>query len=89
MGEVADREVLARDELEVAAAQAEHDGAVDAGRPHDRAAEDLAQVVEQRVAAVLGGLDDAGVAARPERDAVGPADAGRRRALTARATDVG
>ena len=38
---VADREVLAGLEEEVAAAQAEHDRALDARRPDDRAAEDL------------------------------------------------
>src|ERR1700749_552987 len=46
---VADREVLAGLEEEVAPAEAEDDAAADAGRPDDRAVEDLRQVVEQRV----------------------------------------
>src|SRR4051812_7537183 len=65
---VAHREVLARLEQEVAAALAEHDRALHARRPHERAAGDLAQVVEQRVAAVLAGLQHAGVGVRAERD---------------------
>jgi len=43
---VAEAEVLPGLEEEVAPAQAEHDGALYSGCPHDRAAEDLAQVVE-------------------------------------------
>src|SRR5438067_13231364 len=58
---VADREVLARLEEKVAAAQAEHDRSLHAGRPDDRALEDLAKVVEERVAAVLGRLDQSPV----------------------------
>src|SRR6202042_3836733 len=54
---VADRNVLAGFEHEVAATEADHDRASHARGPDDRALEDLAQVLEQRVAAVLSGLD--------------------------------
>src|SRR5206468_3826308 len=66
---------LAAVEEEVAAAQAEDDGAVDAGGPHERPVEDLAQVLEERVAAVLGRLDDPLVDVGPEGEAVRAADA--------------
>jgi hypothetical protein len=49
---VADREVLAGVEQEVAAAHAHNRGALHARGPDERSAEDRAQVVEQRVAAV-------------------------------------
>src|SRR3954447_25473377 len=53
---VADREVLPGLEQEVPAAQRHHDRAAHARRPDDRAArEDLLEVIEERVAAVLGG----------------------------------
>ena len=61
---VADREILADVEQEVAATLADHDRALHAGRPHERPADDLAQVVEERVAAVLAGLEDALVGLR-------------------------
>ena len=86
---VADRQVLARLEEEVAAAQAEDDRAFDPGRPDDRAREDLRQVVEQRVAAVLGGLDHPRVLVGAEGQAVGPFDPASRSASTARATERG
>ena len=70
---VADREVLPGLEDEVSAAQADDDRALDARRPDDRAVEDLAQVLEQRVAA----------AARPSRPPAGTGR-GRARARTGR-----
>ena len=72
---VADGEILAGVEEEVASALADDDGAVDAGRPDDRAAEDLAQMVEQGVAAVLGCLGDGGVVVGAEGESVGAGDA--------------
>ena len=51
------------------------------GRPHERAPEDLAQVVEQRVAAVLGRLEHARVRLGTEREAVGAVDAGAQQRL--------
>ena len=57
---VSDGQVLADVEEEVAAALAQYDGAVQAWGPGDRAVEDPLEVVEQGVAAVFGGLDDAG-----------------------------
>ena len=74
--DVPDREVLPAGQLEVAAAQAHDDRAVDRRRPHDRAAEDQPDVLEHRVAAVLRRLDDAGVAAGPERDRERTGDTG-------------
>src|SRR5439155_27195011 len=74
---VADREVLAAHEVEVAPPLADDDGAVDGPGPHDGTAEHEADVLEDRIAAVLGGLDHACVAARAEGDGVGAADAGR------------
>src|ERR1700761_8190317 len=72
---VADRQVLARFEQEVAAPQAHHDRAAQARRPDDLAAvEDLPQVVEERVAAVLGRLDHLDVLVGTERQAVGALD---------------
>ena len=73
---VSDRQVLADVEHEVAAALADHDRALHAGRPDERSADDLAQVVEQRVAAVLGGLHHARVDVGAERKTVRPRDAG-------------
>src|SRR5579863_4851448 len=58
---VADGDVLARLEDEVPAPQAQDDAALDPGRPHQGAAQDLAEVVQEQVAAVLGGVDDLGV----------------------------
>ena len=75
VGLVADRHVLAGLEGEVAAAHAHDDRSVDARRPDDRPLDDVAQVVEQRVAAVLGGFHDARVVLAPERQPVGPGDA--------------
>src|SRR4051795_3658227 len=72
---VADREVLARFEPEVAAAQGDDDRAAHAGGPGDRAAlEALAQVVEEQDADVFGGLDHAGVLVGAERERVGAHD---------------
>ena len=51
--QVPDGEVLPALDLEIAAAQAQHDTALDAGRPHQGPAEDLAQVVEHQFPAVL------------------------------------
>ncbi len=45
-------------ENEVAAAQAQHDCSVDAGRPHQRTPQNLVQVIEEQMPAVLGRLDD-------------------------------
>src|SRR5580692_1644399 len=59
--EIADGEVLPTIELEVTAAQAEHDATLDAGCPHQGSAEDLAQMIEKEMAAILGALDDHGV----------------------------
>ena len=78
---VTDRQVLAGLEQEVATPQADDDRSLDARRPHDRAAEDLPEVVEDDEPAVLGGLDDAGVAVGPERQAVRAADAVRQQRL--------
>ena len=72
---VSNRQVLSRLEEEVAAAEAEDDSSLDAGRPDDRPLEDLRQVVEQRVAAVLGGLDHPRVLGGAEREPVGAFDA--------------
>ena len=71
---VTDRDVLPGLEQEVAAAEADHDRATDARGPDDRALEDLPQMLEQRVAAVLGGLDDSLVLVSAEREPVGAAD---------------
>ena len=71
---VADRDVLSGLEDEVPAPQAEHDAALDSRRPHQGAAQDLAEVVEEQVAAVLGGVDDLGVDARRQGQPVGPSD---------------
>src|ERR1700761_9394878 len=72
---VADRQVLARFEQEVAATQAQRDRAAQARRPDDRpAVEDLPQVVEERGAAVLGGVDHLDVLVGTARQAVGPPD---------------
>ncbi len=62
---VADGEVLSAVEDEVASALAEHDRTDEPGRPDDRTVEDLAQMVEQQVTAMLGGLDDAPVLLGP------------------------
>ena len=56
---VADRQVLARLEQEVATPPAQNQRAADARGPHDRTLEDRAQVLEQWVAALLGGLSHA------------------------------
>jgi hypothetical protein len=64
---VSDREILAAVEEEIAPAHAEHGAAVDRRRPHDRAAEDLAQVLEEGIPAVLAGLENSGVNLGAER----------------------
>src|SRR5271156_1765869 len=58
VGVIADRQILAAIEHEIASSQAEDDRASHAGRPHDRTFEDLAEVLKKRVPPVLGGLDD-------------------------------
>ncbi len=72
---VADRQVLTGIEEKIAAAEAEDRTALHRGRPDDRPAEYLAEALEQRVSAVLGGLEDAGVRLGPEGEPVGPLDA--------------
>jgi hypothetical protein len=74
---VSDRKVLAAVEEEIAPPHAYNGAAVDRGRPHDRAAEDLAQVLEQGIPTVLAGLEDPGVNLRAEREAVVALDTGR------------
>ena len=64
---VADRDVLAALEDEVAAAEADDEAVLSARAPHDRSAEDAPHVVEDGIAAVLGRLDDTGVLGRAER----------------------
>src|SRR5664279_5986610 len=71
---VADREVLTDGENVVAATLREHDRPLDGGGPDDRAAQQLAQVLEYRVAAVLDGLGDPRVATGAESDGIGPGD---------------
>jgi hypothetical protein len=58
-------------------AKAQHHRIVDAGRPDDRAVQDLVEVVEQQVPTVLRRLDDAGVPGRADGKPEGTADAGR------------
>ena len=69
---VSDRQILAAVEQEVAAAEADHDRAVQAGRPDDRALDDLAQVFDQWVATVFGGLADRVSASCPSASPYGP-----------------
>src|SRR5271170_7347051 len=63
--EVPDRVVLANGQIEVAAALAQDDRSVDCRGPHDRAAEDLAEVLENGVTTMLGRLCHSGEAPRP------------------------
>src|SRR5262249_1766600 len=60
---------------------AEDDRTAHAGRAHDRAAEDLTQVVEYDQAAFFGRLDHTGVRVGPEREPVRPADTTRQQRL--------
>ena len=71
---VAEGQVLADLEHEVAAPEAQDHRALHARGPHDLTAEDLADVVEDDQSAVLGGLHQAGVAVGPEGQPVGTAD---------------
>ena len=50
--EVADREILADRQLEIAAAQRDHQAAVEARRPHDLAVDQALDVAQDRIAAV-------------------------------------
>src|SRR4029450_5187492 len=52
------------------------DCALDSRSPDDRAADDLSQMVEKRVTAVLAGLQHTRVGLRAEREAVRPVDTG-------------
>src|SRR5271157_3264658 len=71
MVEVADGEVLSAVELEVPAPQAEHHPTtLDAGGPHQGPAEDLAEVVEEQMPAVLGTLDDPRIRVRADGQSV-------------------
>ena len=74
-GNKSDCEVLAERELEVAAAEAHDDRTVDSLGPGDRSARDQPQLLENGIATLLRGLDDARVALWPERDAVRTVDA--------------
>src|SRR4029077_24500 len=73
---VADREIAADHQLEVAAAGTEHDGAVDARRPDHLAVDDVLDHLEDREPARTHGLHEAGEAAGAERDGIGAAHAG-------------
>src|SRR6185437_1094447 len=73
--QVSDGEVLAGLEEEVVAAHADHDGALQTRRPDQLALDDLAQVLEQRIAAVLSGLHHLLVLLVAQRQRVGAADA--------------
>src|SRR5438034_9596170 len=55
VSEVADRQVLAEPQLEVAAASGEQESAVDGGGPDDLPVDDAGQVLADRIA-VIGGL---------------------------------
>src|SRR5208283_2756315 len=73
---VAEGQVLARLEEEIATAEANHHGAGDTRSPDDRTAQYLTEVVEHDEAAVLGRFDHTGVLLGPERKPVGTAHAG-------------
>ena len=73
---VAEREVLAHDELEVATPQADDERAVERGCVvHGTTLEHESEVLEHRIA-VLGALDDLGVRARSQHESVRALDAG-------------
>src|SRR5712691_5766933 len=74
---VADRQVAADRELEIARADTQHDRALDGGRPHERTVHELADDVEHRVTAVADGLGQAGVVAGSHGDRIGPVHAGQ------------
>ncbi len=76
VGEVADGDVLAEEELEVAAAGGEEEGAFQGGGPDDVAVEEAGQVVVDGVA-VVAGLVDGGEGGRAEQQGVRAADAGQ------------
>src|SRR5260370_37626305 len=63
---VADRQVLAHLQEEVVAPLAEHDAAADSWRPHDRALQHLAEMVDHQ-AAELNDLDGSRVGVGAER----------------------
>src|SRR5258705_7949324 len=72
--DVPDGEVLSAREPEVTATQADDDRAVDPRGPDDRTAQNETDVLEHGVAAGLRRLDDARVAAGPEREGERTAD---------------
>src|SRR5690606_24857801 len=67
---VADGEVLADRQLEVPAARAEDDGAIDRGRPDDPAIELPHDQVEDGIPALVRGLGQSLVAPWSERDRI-------------------
>src|SRR5262249_1412216 len=69
---VADGDVLARVEVEVTAAEAQDNRTAQAGRPEDRAFDDLSEVLQERVAAMFGGLDHEPVLLAPGGEAARP-----------------
>src|SRR5947209_13411862 len=71
---VADREVLAGFEQEVASPEADNHRTPGAGSPHEWTLDDPAQVIEQQIPAVFGGLDHPAVLLASERHPVWPGD---------------
>ena len=77
MALVGDRDVAPDGQLEVAAAEAQHHRAVDRGRPHERAVDELPDDVQHGIAAVAHCLGEAAVVTRTEGDGVRAGDAGQ------------
>src|ERR1019366_3517860 len=76
MVDITDGQVLPAVEQEISTSQTEHDPSLHTGRPHQRATKDLAEVVQEQVPTVLGGLDDLGVDLRADGQPVWPVDPG-------------
>ena len=74
MGEVADGDILADVELEVAAARGDDEGAFDGRRPDEIAVNDALDVFEYGIA-VIAGFGEGGVFIGSEQDRVGAVDA--------------
>ncbi len=72
--EIPDRQVLAGHQVEIVTALADHDCTADAGGPDEGTLDDLSQVLEQWIAAVLGRLDDTPVLIAAERERVRTVD---------------
>src|SRR5579863_10040086 len=74
MAQIADRDVLADMQVEIAAPGGEHEGPVNGRGPDDLVVDELLHVLEHRIA-IVDGLGEGGIRVGAEQDGIGSVDA--------------